>query len=316
MSEPVITPSVQVQLNHNYYANLISFSILYYDYLLTLPLEIDRFWFNRQASCSWASFLFFLNRYVSLFGHIPIAMEYLWTGNLDLKEKMCSPLQSYHQYFAILSQLIVGALLITRTYALYEYNRRVLFSLVFIALSVSAFGTWSIITSKGDTLPAPELIPRVGCMQSLTRNQGNHFAIAWSGLLLFDITVFVLTLYKSITYRHRGGRTLLNVLVLDGAMYFGIMVVTNLANILTFLLGEPYTMGLYTTFTNVISSTMISRLMINLRNPSLTSTRPLSTTLASMNTYAYMTTVLSPTLAEETEMMTIEMEDLRRFDRY
>jgi hypothetical protein len=48
--------------------------ILYYDYFLTLPMEIERFW--PQRTFSWALFLFYLNRYLALLGEIPIIILY------------------------------------------------------------------------------------------------------------------------------------------------------------------------------------------------------------------------------------------------
>lgn len=53
-------------------------AILYYDYALTLPMEIDRFWATR--SISWASGFFYLNRYLTLLGHIPLVV---WQAYLD-----------------------------------------------------------------------------------------------------------------------------------------------------------------------------------------------------------------------------------------
>ncbi len=49
--------------------------ILYYDYFITLPSEIDRFW--RTGSHSWASILFLANRYVALLGHLPLFYDIL-----------------------------------------------------------------------------------------------------------------------------------------------------------------------------------------------------------------------------------------------
>ncbi len=44
--------------------------ILYYDYFITLPSEIDRFWC--AGSHTWASTVFLANRYVALLGHLPL----------------------------------------------------------------------------------------------------------------------------------------------------------------------------------------------------------------------------------------------------
>ncbi|KAH0589999.1 hypothetical protein H2248_000180 [Termitomyces sp. 'cryptogamus'] len=68
--------SIRSQLNSNNYIDLVSFTLLYYDYALTLPAEIDRFWSTR--SLSWTSTFFYLNRYLSLFGHIPAIVRDFW----------------------------------------------------------------------------------------------------------------------------------------------------------------------------------------------------------------------------------------------
>ncbi|KAJ4478013.1 hypothetical protein C8R41DRAFT_292746 [Lentinula lateritia] len=90
-------------------------------------------------------------------------------------------------------------------------------------------------------------------------------------MLLFDFLVFSLTLYKALTLQRDGRMTLLSVLMRDGTIYFGVMAISIIGNILTFLLGSSQTRGMATTFTNAISSIMISRLMFNLRDPSLSS---------------------------------------------
>ena len=48
---------------------MIEAVLLYYDYLLTLPDEVDRLWHRRPYS--WASIVFFANRYIALLGHVP-----------------------------------------------------------------------------------------------------------------------------------------------------------------------------------------------------------------------------------------------------
>ncbi|KAG6906223.1 hypothetical protein DXG01_015133 [Tephrocybe rancida] len=63
-------------LNGDIYINLVSFTILYYDYALTLPAEIDRFWSTRTIS--WVSGFYYLNRYLTLFGHIPVVVQNYW----------------------------------------------------------------------------------------------------------------------------------------------------------------------------------------------------------------------------------------------
>ena len=48
--------------------------ILYYDYFLTLPKEVEGYW--RTRSHSWASIVFLANRYVALLGHLPLFYDF------------------------------------------------------------------------------------------------------------------------------------------------------------------------------------------------------------------------------------------------
>ncbi|KAI1790905.1 hypothetical protein LXA43DRAFT_890166 [Ganoderma leucocontextum] len=94
----------------------ISFTILYFDFFLTLPAEVDRYWTGGR---SWASFFFFVNRYMSVICHVPVIYEFFWP----------MPESLYHQLLVAVTQVVVGVLLMLRTYALYNRNRQVIFLL-------------------------------------------------------------------------------------------------------------------------------------------------------------------------------------------
>ena len=51
-------------------------AILLYDYCLTFVTEVERCWGFRL---NWGLALFYLNRYLVLFGHVPIMMQYFWS---------------------------------------------------------------------------------------------------------------------------------------------------------------------------------------------------------------------------------------------
>ena len=44
--------------------------------MLTLPLEVERYW---KGGRSWASIFFFLNRYMTVLSHIPVVVEFFAT---------------------------------------------------------------------------------------------------------------------------------------------------------------------------------------------------------------------------------------------
>ncbi|CAL1708992.1 unnamed protein product [Somion occarium] len=197
----------------------------------------------------------------------------------------CDALVFYHQIYAVVIQFLVGVLLIIRTYALYDRNKWVFRVTSAVAVIVTAVGCWGVL-AKHDSAPAAPSI--VGCNSSLSELQGGRLAIAWGGLLIFDTLIFSLTLYKAFAVERGGRRTLFDILFRDGAVYFGCMAIANLSNIITFVISKPLVKGISTTFTNVLATTLMSRLMLNIRDPKLlreqhadwsNSARP-STTLA------------------------------------
>ncbi|KAJ7305441.1 hypothetical protein DFH08DRAFT_976369 [Mycena albidolilacea] len=272
---------IQIQLNSNAYFDLVSFSILFYEYCITLDWEISRYWGTRL---SWPKALFFANRYGTLLGNIPVVMEYFWTENSTPTKikvglcvlctamyaqlhQICLGLESYHQYFIIATQILVGVMLILRTYALYGRSKRVLALILTVTAGVIVVGFWSVLTGKAVD-KTTNLPLYFGCDYPTSKAQGLSLAAAWGGVAKSD-RIFLLTLYKVFHQRRPNGSDLVTVLLRDGSVYFGVMLLSNLSNIATFVLGTPYTRGIATTFTNIISSVMITRLMLNIRDPAL-----------------------------------------------
>ncbi|KAJ8474740.1 hypothetical protein ONZ51_g7017 [Trametes cubensis] len=236
----------------------IAFGILWYDFVLTLPLEVERYW---KGGRSWASIFFFLNRYMTVLSHIPVVVEFFAT-----MPESC----------------IVGVLLMLRTYALYNRSRKVVYLLTSIcalggAVSVStdpmmgcSNTKWAIVSVRGLHVPSfQDVAIYTGCDLTLTEKQGYYLAAAWSSILVFDATVFVLTLVQALRVGRTWSHSLFYVMLRDGTIYFGMLVMCYLSNILTYILAEPVYKGVSTTMTNVISSTLITRLMLNIRDPKL-----------------------------------------------
>ena len=62
-------------------------ALLYYEYIITFEAEVSRIWERSRFNTS--IMIFFLNRYVALFGHIPIVLEFFWTtSEINLKGKV------------------------------------------------------------------------------------------------------------------------------------------------------------------------------------------------------------------------------------
>ncbi|KAH9005424.1 hypothetical protein EDB86DRAFT_3071124 [Lactarius hatsudake] len=276
----------------NSITNIPPLAILYYDYLLTLPLEIQYLWYPNKLG--WFTVACLLNRYLPIFGHIPLAVSYIArSGDLPLLnsalQQLCEGLHVYHEIFGIFVQSLAGLLCLIRVYALYGRSLRVLGILFTVGIGSILVGCWAMIGSRRAKVETIQVISSVtGCNQYMPIEGGRYAALTWLGMLVFDSTIFSLTLYKAFTMGR--GIRLLDVIVRDGAMYYSALFIMNLTNILILLFApvsshgqvpawtqfshaielQPLLKNSTTSITNVLSITLVSRLMLNLRAQSTT----------------------------------------------
>ncbi|KAH9981111.1 hypothetical protein BGW80DRAFT_309032 [Lactifluus volemus] len=231
-------------------------AIQYYDYVLTLSREIQFLWppHNKQG---WYTMACLLNRYLPLFGHLSFFITFLVPGDISV----CQGLHVFHQGFMILSQALACALCLVRVYALFDRSRIVLGFLMGIILGAVINACLLMAAIHGDRFIL--IYGFYGCNQMTSTPGGLYAALAWTGVLIFDLAIFSLTLYKAFEIG-RGGR-LWNVIVRDGTMYFLVLSIMNLGNILMLRFSPPLLKTSTSILTNVISNTLVSRLVLNLR---------------------------------------------------
>ncbi|KAI0246878.1 hypothetical protein BJV78DRAFT_94089 [Lactifluus subvellereus] len=239
--------------------DLSSAVILYYDYALTLPREIQFLW-PPHNKLGWFTLTCLLNRYLPIFGHIPFVILYFVPGNF----LVCNRLHEYRRGLVMVIQVLVATLCIIRVYALYGRSRRVL-GLLLVIYITAIINTSVILTISHQTGTKTALVVSSirGCNQITTASGGLYTALAWAGVLIFDSVIFFLTLYKAFTIGR--GIFLLDVIVRDGAVYFSALFIMNLVNILMLRFAPPVLKNSTATLTNVISTTLITRLVLNLR---------------------------------------------------
>ncbi|KAH9010030.1 hypothetical protein EDB84DRAFT_1681484 [Lactarius hengduanensis] len=269
---------------------MIGAVILYYDYFLTLSKEVGRFW--HPGPHTWASIIFFANRYIALLGHVP----FLYIVYADPCKTVVGPIRllsdddsysyfqalanhhvslvadmpllaKYHGVLMLLLHFLTAVLLMMRVYALYFRNKWVL---AFVALEgVAAFSVacWALTRPTGGA--GTDLQKSIIDTRSQT-------AVAFSGLLGFDFTVFALSTYRSIKLG-RHNEPFLNRLFVDeltqrdnaGIVYYGVTWSVNLVNVIVLMTADPSVDLATPVFANVLSVIMVSRLMINLHDPML-----------------------------------------------
>ncbi|KAJ7487376.1 hypothetical protein B0H11DRAFT_1117534 [Mycena galericulata] len=103
-----------------------------------------------------------------------------------------------------------------------------------------------------------------------------RLAGAWEAQLAIDLLVCGLTVRRAIAERsvmNMVRDSLIQRMAHDGDMYFGIIVLANLANVLTLLLGDVLIAGILSWWTTSLSVTLITRLMLNLHRAQVGNSR-------------------------------------------
>ncbi|KZV68342.1 hypothetical protein PENSPDRAFT_754178 [Peniophora sp. CONT] len=245
----------------NYALQFIPAVILYYDYFLTLGDEIANYWPPRRP-LTWLSGLFLATRYVALLGHVPVVAAMIDLRLIGLIQGCHAP-QTYHQFLELVLQIPIGCLCALRVYALYSKDRRILIGLGVLAGTLLVVATYLVVTSDStDPLFYWQRAPL--CTHQLSSSGATRLALAWSSVLLFDIVVFVLTAIRAFQVWQAG--RVVHVVLRDGVVYICALAGANLLNIVTLLVATPLLKATFASLTNVLSVTLISRLMLNLRS--------------------------------------------------
>ncbi|KII90482.1 hypothetical protein PLICRDRAFT_39035 [Plicaturopsis crispa FD-325 SS-3] len=234
--------------------------------ILTFGDEVNFIW-RRPKSAS--SILFLVNRYLSVASNAAI----LAFTNRSLSTESCKTFYNAQQDVLIATQIFVGTLMIIRTYALYARSKRILVFLIGMSMILIGATVWATSTVTGDITIVSGF---GGCYDVDRAYLAVRFAISWEALFVFDLTIFVLTAWRTYAkgravHYLSGGITLTAVILRDGAAYFAVMVLINLANMLTYYLSSASEVrGLLSTFVSCLAVTMVSRLMLNLHKTAQT----------------------------------------------
>ncbi|KAF8874536.1 hypothetical protein BD779DRAFT_1678681 [Infundibulicybe gibba] len=244
---------------------LVAFAVafFYYDHLITVDREIKYLWTRPKKP---STYLFLVNRYF-LFSVNMVEVYFGFTESNPTAQRFGFP-SKLRELQLVTPDSHCGKstlfLMTLRVYALYRCSSRLLGGMVTVAivLFILACGT---LFSQGGTAAQPVF----GCHVGLSYDSSARIVTAWESLFAYDSMIFTLTLIK--TWQARRSMKLrtrelsiITLLLRDGAVYFAVMTLSNLANILTFYFCGPFLRGGLSTFSTSISVTMMSRLMLNL----------------------------------------------------
>ncbi|KAJ6505852.1 hypothetical protein C8R47DRAFT_1209797 [Mycena vitilis] len=189
---------------------LIPGIVLIYDHALTLESEIKFVW-GKPKRLSF--FLFVVLRYVSLLSNVGI----------------CHDLTLEKIGIIILQCVLAGSVLALRVYAMYNYNKIILLFVIPAGSMAVGLAVWSI--AGGTWVLATQ---EIGCEYPVSKQSAIRMAGAWEAQFLCDVIVFVFTLRRSYREPFKIPGSLLSHMTRDGALYFAVLALVNLANILMY----------------------------------------------------------------------------------
>ncbi|TDL23571.1 hypothetical protein BD410DRAFT_787419 [Rickenella mellea] len=250
------------------YVCLVAITLLYYDHILTLRDEIKHIW---RRKLSPISIVFLLNRYTSFFGYMPIIFFFF---NSPRNDHNCRLFAHFPGALNCISQILIGAILVIRAYALYYRQIWVLILTCALGASTVATALWALAVIKDINLPfGSNYVFRI-CFTSGTKSTLS-FKVSWSVSMVYETTLSILSISRTYTMykNHRSGALQSDMLTLflrDGSLYFAVMAAANLINLLLFVYSKntfvEQSTGNNSVLTHIISVIAASRLVLNIRD--------------------------------------------------
>ncbi|RPD53396.1 hypothetical protein L227DRAFT_581421 [Lentinus tigrinus ALCF2SS1-6] len=237
---------------------------MFYDFLITTGREVEAFW---RRPVTAASILFFANKYISILNHILV-----FVTPLPQNDKSCTQIVLAGFVVELAQYIPWGAFSAMRTLAL--SRSRILAAIIAALFSVPFIVNFYLFRYKMDG----KVDPLFGCQM----HQDIHVphsvtlkltAMSRSSLILADIILIIIT-WWTIPRRHAircETRFLLaRVLLLDGTVYFILLLILNSLHITFTLLSIFGTGGSsnMTAFTEPVTTVLTSRFLLDIQEAS------------------------------------------------
>ncbi|KAI0659997.1 hypothetical protein C8Q70DRAFT_1053251 [Cubamyces menziesii] len=229
-------------------------ALIFHEYFITLDSEVRLIWRRRITG---ASILFFLNRYIMIFDNVITLASYPARTDTGY---VCAALGWMDVVLNLLPYFIWNAFSTMRVYAISGRDWRIASVVCLLMIGPIASNVYNIPFEKPDNMPPP-----YNCQFDNALTLQTHNIIP---LIAGDAIVLIVTWWK--TYRlkkaadeARVKMSIVDMLLRDGTMYFGTMVVLNVLHIMVNYVVKVSFLG---DVVDVLTSILVSRFIMNLRN--------------------------------------------------
>ncbi|KAG2087470.1 hypothetical protein BD769DRAFT_473607 [Suillus cothurnatus] len=221
-----------------------------FDYCLTISQEVQLIWGKKWDAIR---ITFTLTRYATLMG---TAMTTYAAVTDRSKHTSCVTFGNVSYGLHLISIIAAEGLLIFRTFAFWHQSKKLLVWLLVLAASsiLGAVGVSKVVSSLFFVNPP-----------SCTFRTGKAGAVQYIFLIIYELVLMILTLYKRFSF-YKGARSrLVTALYRDGIIYMTCIIVASITNIFVTLAIPPDYTNTMDAPQLVIHGVLASRILFNLR---------------------------------------------------
>jgi len=259
----VLVPFIR-EIQHARYSTLAASTIIVYDHVISLDQEIELVW---KAPWTMGKVLFFLNRYYPLC--IVVFNQYTLFSSI-LTDELCTNWLRWQGWTGLATCMVAEVILQLRLYALYFLDKKVLLFMVvsFLATSAGSAAIMGNVLSK--VTARAHVIP--GLPFCVPIDLPDYVYTFWIPILANESLLCGMALFRGFqAFRYRqnvfqSGRHLVTLLLRDSIIYFLIIFVTYLTNLLIWSTGKIGLIEIPAGFTVAMSCVMGNRLILNVRS--------------------------------------------------
>ncbi|KAH8927249.1 hypothetical protein BT69DRAFT_1347422 [Atractiella rhizophila] len=230
------------------------FAIYGWDFVITFPDEYRTMW--KADRWTPVRVAFFFNRYWGLLD-LTMFMCLLW---VKIDPKTCDKIHFLEPVAASILFLSCEFLLAARVWAMWNRQRWIIWFFGILALCALVVEIWTIIPNKALRLPE-------GLRGCLSVSGGQKYLwVYWIPPLLYDTTATILMLIPLVRHWRKSPRTrLLTVFARDGILYFFVVFICNLVNVVYFSIPGVVNPVLNSPLALAFTTMMSSRIILHLR---------------------------------------------------
>ncbi|KAF9255471.1 hypothetical protein L218DRAFT_336282 [Marasmius fiardii PR-910] len=243
------------------YMDVMNTTLLIYDVILNLPLEIEHIWTKQWG---FLTVLYIIQRYLPFFDTAGVALHLHFGANLS--PEFCTSGYKIAGWSFIGGVMLSEILLTLRVWAVWRRRILVGLGLVLFFLACWVPGSYYLAqflnATKFATIPFP--IPHFrGCFIS---GGSIILYLCWVLWMVYDTGTLIMMLIPGISAYRKGGRSeLIKTVYRDGVIYYAFVFLVSTINVVSVLRLSSDLVQLLTSFERVLHSLLTSRAILHIR---------------------------------------------------